>query len=182
MLIDMADRELQRVSHITRQTLGFYREATSPVRFDLADVLKSVIDVFQGKLGSRAVSAMVEAKGPVPMYGVPGELRQVFANLLSNAIDASPAGSGITIRIKQTENWAQVTIADRGAGIPRQAREQIFEPFFTTKKDVGTGLGLWVSRQIVANHGGEIRFRSGEGKGTVFVVYLSKQAAKLTAA
>ena len=177
MLIDMADRELQRVGHITRQTLGFYREATSPVMFDLADVLKSVADVFQGKLASRAVSATIESSGPVNVYGVPGELRQVFANLLSNAIDASPAKAEITIRIKQTESWAQVTIADRGAGIPGEARAQIFEPFFTTKKDVGTGLGLWVSKQIVQSHGGAIRFRSRDGakpSGTVFVVYLNK--------
>ena len=185
MLIDMADRELQRVGHITRQTLGFYREATSPVLFDLTDVLKSAVDVFQGKLGSRAVSAVLEMKGPVPLYGVPGELRQVFANLLSNAIDAAPAGSEITIRVRQTETWAQVTIADRGAGIPREARAQIFEPFFTTKKDVGTGLGLWISRQIVQNHGGAIRFRSSngaQGSGTVFVVYLNKEAAASNAA
>jgi len=185
MLIDMADRELQRVGHITRQTLGFYRETTAPVMFDLADVLKNVVDVFRGKLETRGVSAVIEKKGPVTLYGTPGELRQVFANLLSNAIDASPMQSEVRIRIKETKGWAQVTIADRGVGIPQTARAQVFEPFFTTKKDVGTGLGLWVSQQIVRNQGGSIRFRSREGEqgsGTVFVVYLNKEASAASTA
>lgn len=180
MLLDMADRELQRVGHITRQTLGFYRQASAPVMFELGDLLKSVIDVFQGKLSSREISATVQVDGPVHLYGVPGELRQVLANLLSNAIDASPAKSEVKIRVKETRGGAQVTIADRGAGIPQELREQVFEPFFTTKKDVGTGLGLWISKQILQNHGGSIRFRSRNGgsrSGTVFVVNLSKAEA-----
>jgi PAS domain S-box-containing protein len=186
MLIDMADRELQRVGHITRQTLGFYRQASAPVSFELGDLLKSVVDVFQGKLNSRAVSAVIEVDGPVHLHGVPGELRQVFANLLSNAIDASPVKSQVTIRVKETRDRAQVSIADRGAGIPEGSRSKIFEPFYTTKKDVGTGLGLWISQQIVQNHGGAIRFRSRNGRGrsgTVFVLYLSKtESASSTAA
>ena len=177
ILLDMADRELQRVGHITRQTLGFYRQTSAPVMFELGDLLKSVVDVFQGKLSSREISAKVQVESPVHLYGAPGELRQVFANLLSNAIDASPAKSEVTIRVKETGGGAQVTIADRGAGIPEAARAQIFEPFFTTKKDVGTGLGLWISKQILENYGGAIRFRSRNGadrSGTVFVVYLRK--------
>lgn len=186
MLIDLADRELQRVGHITRQTLGFYRQASAPVMFELGDLLKSVVDIFQGKLSSREISAILQSDGLVHLRGVPGELRQVLANLLSNAIDASPAKSKITIRVKETSGGAQVTIADRGAGIPETLRAQIFEPFFTTKKDVGTGLGLWISRQILQNHGGAIRFRSRNGgakTGTVFVVYLNKaESASTTAA
>ena len=139
-----------------------------------------------GKLSSREISATVQVDGAVHLYGVPGELRQVLANLLSNAIDASPAKSEVTIRVKETRAGAQVTIADRGAGIPEESRAQIFEPFFTTKKDVGTGLGLWISKQILQNQGGSIRFRSRNGggrSGTVFVVYLSKKdAATSTAA
>jgi PAS domain S-box-containing protein len=186
ILIDMADRELQRVGHITRQTLGFYRQTSAPVMFELGDLLKSVVDVFQGKLSSREISAKVQVESPVHLYGAAGELRQVFANLLSNAIDASPAKSEVTIRVKETGSGAQVTIADRGAGIPEAARAQIFEPFFTTKKDVGTGLGLWISKQILENYGGAIRFRTCNGvgrSGTVFVVYLRKaEAASSTAA
>ena len=185
-LLEAADHELQRVGHITRQTLGFYRETTSPVKIELSDILKSVVDVFRRKLDSRDVSAVIEADSAVYLQGVPGELRQVFANLLGNAIDASAAGSSVRIRIKKLGNVAQVTVADQGTGIPEDARNQVFEPFFTTKKDVGTGLGLWISKEIVKNHGGKVRFRSrvGPGKsGTVFVVYLAGvSAARSTAA
>jgi signal transduction histidine kinase len=88
------------------------------------------------------------------------------------------------IRIKQVGNDAQVTIADRGAGISTEVRAQVFEPFFTTKKDVGTGLGLWISKEIIQNHGGGIRFRSSSRpgrSGTVFVVKLSRRPAAANA-
>ncbi len=185
-LLEAADHELQRIGHITRQTLGFYRETTSPVEIDLRGLLEGVVDVFRRKLASRTVTATIESVGVVSMSGVPGELRQVFSNLLSNAIDASPAGSQVRIRLKPIGEGVQISIADRGLGIPETARAQIFEPFFTTKKDVGTGLGLWISKEIIQNHGGRIRFRSRSGidkSGTVFVVYLSRRhAARSTAA
>ena len=185
-LLDAADHELQRIGHITRQTLGFYRETTSPVEIDLSEILRGVVDMFRRKLSSRNVSATVETEGVVSLLGVPGELRQVFSNLLSNAIDASPASSQVRIRIKPIGEGVQVSIADRGSGIPEAARAQVLEPFFTTKKDVGTGLGLWISKEIIQNHGGRMRFRSRCGSdksGTIFVVYLSrKHAARSTAA
>jgi signal transduction histidine kinase len=185
-LLEAADHELQRVSHITRQTLGFYRETTTPIDIELSEILKSVVDVFRRKLDSRDVKAVIEADSAVYLQGVPGELRQVVANLLGNAIDASPAGSSVRIRVKKVGDAAQITIADQGTGIPEAVRKQVFEPFFTTKKDVGTGLGLWISKEIVKNHGGKLRFRSNvnPGKcGTVFVVYLSNvSTAQSTAA
>jgi len=112
--------------------------------------------------------------------GVPGELRQIFSNLLSNAIDASPPGAEIRIRVKESSEKVQIAIADHGRGIPEEFRSQVFEPFFTSKKDVGTGLGLWISRQITENHAGSIRFRSSTvvgRSGTVFRVRLPKNAA-----
>ncbi len=185
-LLDAADHELQRVGHITRQTLGFYREAASPSEINLTDILKGVVDVFGRKLESRKIAVALEVTSPASLHGVPGELRQVFSNLLSNAIDASPVGSQITIRIKNTGGNVSVAIADRGNGIPEAARAQVFEPFFTTKKDVGTGLGLWISREIIQNHGGTIRFRSrvdNVKSGTVFVVTLNRtQTARSSAA
>jgi PAS domain S-box-containing protein len=185
-LLKAADQELQRVGHITRQTLGFYRETISPVKIELSDMVKSVVDMLRRKLDSRDVRTVIEADRAVYLQGVPGELRQVFANLLGNAIDASPAASSVRIRIKKVGDAAQVTIADRGTGIPEAVRNQIFEPFFTTKQDVGTGLGLWISKEIVANHGGKLRFRSRVTpgtSGTVFVVYLTGvSAAQSTAA
>lgn len=172
-LLDLADRELQRVSHITRQTLGFYRDSGRAARVSLREILGNVLDVFQGKLRAKGITATVDGDSSVVVYGAPGELTQVVSNLVSNAIDASAFGSVIRIRIKQSGERVVLIVSDHGEGIPVTARSMIFEPFFTTKKDVGTGLGLWITRRIVENHGGRIQFRSsnnGKAKGTVFRV------------
>jgi len=174
-LLEMADKELQRVSHITRQTLGFYRDIGRAVMVDLGEVVHNVVDVFQGKLKSKGVQAHLDIRGQTIIHGAPGEITQVVSNLISNAIDASRSGSAIRVRLKHRPEGAVLIVSDRGAGIPITARPKVFEPFFTTKKDVGTGLGLWISRRIVENHGGSIRFRSSNGSGptgTVFRVSL----------
>ncbi len=177
-LLEMADKELQRVSHITRQTLGFYRDSGRAVRVDLGEVVNNVLDVFQGKLRSKGVQAHFDLRGETAVYGAPGEITQVVSNLISNAVDASRPGSSIRIRAKCRPGRVILVVSDHGSGIPADARPMVFEPFFTTKKDVGTGLGLWISRRIVESHGGSIRFRSSNGAngskatGTVFVVSL----------
>ena len=174
-LLEMADKELQRVSHITRQTLGFYRDSGRAVKVDLSEVVNNVLDVFQGKLKSKGVQAKFEVRGRTVVFGAPGEITQVVSNLISNAIDASRPGASIRVRVKQRPEGAVLVVSDHGAGIAPTARSKVFEPFFTTKKDVGTGLGLWICRRIVENHGGSIRFRSSNGSkttGTVFVVSL----------
>ena len=174
-LLEMADKELQRVSHITRQTLGFYRDSGRAVKVDLSEVVNNVLDVFQGKLKSKGVQAKFEVRGQTVVFGAPGEITQVVSNLISNAIDASRPGASIRVRVKQRPEGAVLVVSDHGAGIAPTARSKVFEPFFTTKKDVGTGLGLWICRRIVENHGGSIRFRSSNGSkttGTVFVVSL----------
>ncbi len=174
-LLEMADKELQRVSHITRQTLGFYRDSGRAVKVDLSEVVNNVLDVFQGKLKTKGVLAHFEARGETVVYGAPGEITQVVSNLVSNAIDASRPGSTIRVRVGHRSDSAVLVVSDHGSGIPSTAKSKIFEPFFTTKKDVGTGLGLWISRRIVETHGGTIRFRSSDGSkatGTVFRVSL----------
>jgi PAS domain S-box-containing protein len=174
-LLEMADKELQRVSHITRQTLGFYRDSGRAVRVDLSEVVNSVLDVFQGKLKAKGVQAHFEVRGETGVYRAPGEITQVVSNLISNAIDASRPGSSIRVRVRRRTEGAVLVVSDHGTGVPAAAKSKIFEPFFTTKKDVGTGLGLWISRRIVESHGGTIRFRSSNGSkatGTVFRVSL----------
>ncbi len=174
-LLEMADKELQRVSHITRQTLGFYRDSGRAVKVDLNEVVNNVLDVFQGKLKTKGVLAHFEPRGKTVVYGAPGEITQVVSNLISNAIDASRPGSAIRVRVRHRSDSAVLVVSDHGSGISSTAKSKIFEPFFTTKKDVGTGLGLWISRRIVETHGGTIRFRSSDGSkatGTVFRVSL----------
>ena len=174
-VLEMADKELQRVSHITRQTLGFYRDSGRAVKVDLSEVVHNVLDVFQGKMKSKGVQAHFEVRGETIVYGAPGEITQVVSNLVSNAIDASRPGSSIRVRVKHRSDGAVLIVSDHGSGISTTAKTKVFEPFFTTKKDVGTGLGLWISRRIVETHGGTIRFRSSNGSGptgTVFRVSL----------
>jgi signal transduction histidine kinase len=176
---------LQRVSHITRQTLGFYRDSGRPVKVNLSEVVRNVLDVFQGKLKSKGVQAQFESSGDTVVYGAPGEISQVVSNLVSNAIDASRSGSSIRVRLRPRTGGAVLVVSDNGPGIASTARAKIFEPFFTTKKDVGTGLGLWISRRIVEKHGGTIRFRSSNGSkatGTVFRVSLRGNAMAKEAA
>jgi signal transduction histidine kinase len=147
---------------------------------DVGQIIKDVLSIFRGKLNSRSVRVRIEGAESLQILGLPGELRQLFSNLLSNAIDASPTQSEIRIRLRDLGHSVQITMSDQGAGIPEATRAQVFEPFFTTKKDVGTGLGLWISKQIAEKHGGRVRFRSNTSmgrSGIVFVVKLQKDVA-----
>jgi signal transduction histidine kinase len=122
-----------------------------------------------------------EWKGETKISAIAGELRQVFSNLLGNSLDAIDEGGAIKLRVssgtdfKQGRRSVRVTVADNGKGITASSKPHIFEPFFTTKGTVGTGLGLWVIRQIVDKHHGTVHMRSctdGENRGTVFMVIL----------
>jgi len=179
--LEIADEELKRVAHITQQSLGFYRESTAPARTSVNAVLQSAIDVLGGKI--KAKQAVVEKQwdGDVEITAVAGELRQVFSNLLANSLDAIGEKGVIKLRVStgaalnNGHRCVRVTIADNGKGISASVRRQIFEPFVTTKGTTGTGLGLWVSKQLIDKHEGSIRVRSntdGTRSGTVFSVTL----------
>ena len=128
-------------------------------------------------------------KEDAELFGVPGEIRQVIANLVSNSIDATDAGGKIDIRVSASRQWkdgmrkgVRLTVADSGSGVTAAARSKLFEPFFTTKRDVGTGLGLWVCKSIVENHRGSILLRSSTTpgrSGTVFSVFFPLEASSL---
>ena len=180
-LLENADRELQRVVHIARQTLGFYRDTSVPAKIDIAELARDIMEIYRGKLANKNLRAVTRFGPCCELYGLPGEIRQVFSNLLSNAIDASPNGASIILKATRSCNWKtdscgiRVSIGDRGAGIPQSVRPRIFEPFYSTKQNLGTGLGLWVSKSLVEKQGGSIRFRSClslERSGTVFSVFL----------
>jgi PAS domain S-box-containing protein len=179
--LEMADAELKRIAHITRQTLGFYRESNAPVPTSLNAVLESAIDLQKSRIKTkRAVLEKQRNNEDVEVTAVVGELRQVFSNLLANSLDAIDEEGIIKLRVSTSVfsngyRYVRVTVADNGKGISASARQHIFEPFFTTKGTVGTGLGLWVSKQIIDKHGGTIRMRSstnGGRRGTVFSIVL----------
>ncbi|HEY5381083.1 MAG TPA: ATP-binding protein [Acidobacteriaceae bacterium] len=175
-LLETADGELARVSQIAQQTLGFYRDTARPSEIDLTTLLHGVIDLFSHKLQHSNLTCKPEIDTGLRVFGFTGEIRQVFSNLLVNAIDASDSGE-IRIRARRAKaarEGISVLIADHGTGIPPHIRDRLFSPFFTTKESTGTGLGLWVTRGMVEKHGGSIAFRTRTEppRGTVFRVFL----------
>jgi signal transduction histidine kinase len=175
--LNMAEQELDRVSHITRQTLGFYRDSSEPGPVLLRSVLESVLRLYENKLKTKSIAVEMDFSDCPPIHALEGEVKQLMANLISNAADAVGLRGRIRISVAPAEqgNGVEVKIADDGPGVADKNRAQIFEPFFTTKEDVGTGLGLWVSKEIAERHGGKIELdpgRSADLGGAVFVVFL----------
>jgi PAS domain S-box-containing protein len=176
----MAEEELRRAAHITKQTLGFYRDSTSPARFNVAKVIDDVLSLYAGRIEAKRVQVKKRYASPAVMQGLVGEIRQVISNLVANALDAMPnSGGTLHIRVRPTRHSQngsalRITVADNGMGIPVEQQKRIFEPFFTTKQETGTGLGLWLTKSIVEKHGGTIRVSSSStGKtGTVFLLNL----------
>jgi PAS domain S-box-containing protein len=180
--VAQAERELARVAHVARQTLGFYRDTTSPRLVNLSKTVEEVVSLYLPRIETRKIRLASDFDQRAQVMGLAGEIRQVISNLVANAIDALEEGGALTIRVHRSRELndlgrpgARIIIADSGSGISPEQRKKLFEPFFTTKQDVGTGLGLWVSRQMVHKHGGSIRLRSSthpSRKGTVFSIFL----------
>lgn len=173
----VADGELRRISHILRQTLAFYRENARHEAVSLQSLVDELLNIFGPRLESRAVSLQVRIPAPLTAWASAGEVRQVLCNLVANSLDAITKNGRIIIRGRLVQGahskpLVRMTLADNGCGFDRRNAERIFEPFFTTKDGVGTGLGLWVSRQLVQRNGGILRARSRLGRGTVFTLDL----------
>jgi PAS domain S-box-containing protein len=189
--VKLASEELERITQIARNMLGFHRMAATPVSIQLTDILDTVLVLYSGRLRAAGVEAIKRYDTPGSVVAQPVEMRQVFANLIANAVDASPVGGRIVVHVRAGCDWrnpskegVRVFIGDTGAGIPREDRSRIMEAFFTTKGQRGNGLGLWVTRGIVEKYGGAIRFHSstGEGRhGTVFSIFLPAEGAERSA-
>jgi signal transduction histidine kinase len=174
---DLAQHELARVSEITQQMLRFYRQPTLPSLANMSELLDSVLTLHQGRVTALHVEVIRRFEADVTLLCFTGELRQLFANLIGNALDAmTPEGGRLFLRVRHAAGGGvRVTVADTGSGMTSGVLQHIFEPFFTTKEAVGTGLGLWVSAEIVSKHKGTMQVRSrardAEGRGgTVFTV------------
>jgi PAS domain S-box-containing protein len=179
-----AEQEVGRVAQLAQQTLGFVRDAKTPGVMDPAIIMDEILQLYSRKLESRKIRVTRRYRSSCQISGYSGELRQLLANLVVNAVDAMADGGSLEVRVARGHGWfdgregVRITVADNGSGIARDHLRQIFEPFFTTKKETGTGLGLWVSRGIVQKHGGSIRVRSRTGaasSGTVFSVFLPRK-------
>jgi PAS domain S-box-containing protein len=159
-----AEKELERVAHIVRQTLGYYRESAAPVRVDLRELAEDVLLVYQRKLTTNGISVDCRFDKHRPIVANKGELVQVLSNVVANAIDAMPLGGVLHVQIGETANsgreGVKIVIRDEGAGIRQDHLAKIFEPFFTTKGNLGTGIGLWVAKQLMEKHQGQIAVTS----------------------
>jgi len=171
-LLETADLELRRMAHITRQSLGFYRESTAPALTSVEAVLESTVELLKSKISAKHAVIEKQWNGEVQVTAVAGELRQVFSNLLVNSLDAIHEGGTIKVRTSANCRYVRVTVADNGKGISASVRQHIFEPFFTTKGITGAGLGLWISKEIIERHGGRIQIHSEVNRGTVVSVLL----------
>jgi signal transduction histidine kinase len=181
----MAERELQRVSAITNQTLSFHRQSSAPRKITCVELFTEVLQIYQGKLVNSNIAIEKRKRAQWPVMCFEGEVRQVLSNLLGNAIDSMrPEGGRLLLRSRDGTDWRTgrkglvLTVADEGSGISHATMEKLFEPFFTTKGLSGTGLGLWVSNEIMQRHRGRLLVRSrvregtsGKG-GTVFAMFL----------
>jgi PAS domain S-box-containing protein len=182
--VAMAEHEARRIAEITQQTLRFYRQSTLPARANLGDLLDSVLSLYQGRLNTLNIEVERDYDPAMDLFCFSGELRQVFANLVGNAIDATMAGGRLLVRARRSRNWKEpeqtgvrFAVADTGAGMEPEVRERVFEAFFTTKEVTGTGLGLWVSHEIILKHRGLVHLRSrtaqpGRPSGTVFEIFI----------
>jgi len=177
----LAEQELQRVSHITRQTLSFYRESKTPIAVTLTELLDDVLGLQERQVLNSHIKLSKRYLAPGMVHGFPVELRQIFLNLIINAIQAMPSGGKLCITVRDVYDWTMrrrgiaVSIVDTGVGIKAQDSRRLFEPFFSTKSTKGTGLGLWISKGIIQKYDGRISFRSlrdGNGCTTCFRVFL----------
>jgi signal transduction histidine kinase len=176
-LVHLAEQDVLRLTNISRQTLAPHRETKFPVVTKVAELLDDVVSMLERKLQSAHITLHrnYQTEGEVTIY--PSELRQVFTNLIANAIDAMDAPGELTLSIEKLDLPSReiaIRIADSGCGIPAENLSAIFQPFFTTKGEKGTGIGLWVTKGIVDKVGGRIEIASSTtGKtGTCFTIFL----------
>lgn len=179
---EVAERELARVSQIVTQTLRFYREPSKPAYVQIPEILDSALTLYQPRLTHAEIIIERDFRECTPILAMAGELRQVILNLIGNALDAIGRGGTLKLRVTNTREHSngsrpgiRLTIADTGSGIEPEIRKTLFEPFVSTKGNMGTGLGLWISSEIIRKHGGTIQVKSRAlppSTGAVFSVFL----------
>jgi signal transduction histidine kinase len=177
-----AEVELRRVAAIATQTLRFHKQTTNPQAVAPERLIDSVLSIYHGKILNAGVQLRERSRALKPVRCFEGEIRQVISNLISNSLDAmSGQHCCLMVRTRLATNWKTlekgviITVADNGSGMSAATRARLFDPFFTTKGVTGTGLGLWVSKEIVDRHHGTLRVKSSESPenhGTVFNLFL----------
>ncbi|ADV83633.1 two-component system sensor histidine kinase NtrB [Terriglobus saanensis] len=183
--IEQAEGELSRVAEIATNTLRFYQDPAGLTTFDLADLADTVLNLFRGRISTSRVKVQAELPRGVFVSAPQGELRQVVANLVGNALDAMPTGGRLILRIRKFVNsrtgkqCVRLTVADTGIGMSPEVLARVFEAFYTTKGAAGNGLGLWLSLEILKRCGSSMQVRSAVGRGTVFELSLEGAEPKI---
>ena len=170
--------ETQRVARIVRQMLGLYRNTESVKPIEINHLMEDTLMLLERQLQTANVR-LIKKLGELPeTVASRDQLSQVLSNLIINAKDAMPGGGTLHLRTRMVKtdgephSWIQILVADTGSGIPAEILQSVFEPFVSTKGEKGTGLGLWIVKGIMSNHGGKISIRSRVGKGTIFRIML----------
>ncbi len=177
-----AEIELRRVSAIANQALQFHRQSTNPGPVTATNLIDATLPLYQSRISNARIKLERRDRTRRPVVCLDGEIRQVLSNLIGNSIDAmSQKGGRLLIRSRESTDWrtgrrgVTLTVADTGSGISADTIPRIFEPFFTTKGNKGTGLGLWISREIIERHRGSLKVKSRSAthcSGTVFFLFL----------
>lgn len=169
--------EVTRIAHITRQTLSFYRDLRTPATLNLSQSVSDTVQLYGRRFADKKIALKLTLDDSIHIKGVKGEMRQVIANLLTNALEATDVDGNVQLAVFADQNDAVFTVSDNGPGISDELIGRIFDPFFTTKQGTGTGLGLWITQTIVEKHGGKIRVstqRDPINHGTSFEVRFAK--------
>jgi PAS domain S-box-containing protein len=174
--LEIALKETERVSHIIAQMLGFTRRSGEAEWVNVNDLLEETLVLVDKKMRQAGTRVEKDFEGSLPkIHARSDQLRQVFLNLLLNAQQSIPGRGRITVKTSAistaADPWIAVEISDTGVGISDEDLIRIFEPFFSTRKK-GTGLGLWVTQDIVRHHGGRIEVTSVVNRGTTFRIVL----------
>jgi signal transduction histidine kinase len=180
-LLETADKELRRLSHIAARSLKFYRQHTAPALSSLEELIESVLFFYETEINMRKISLERRYRAAPEVLYHPGEFRQVITNLIGNALDALARHGRLVVGVRPSSDAAgrqgvAVTVADNGSGMDREILDRLFHPFATTKGDAGTGLGLWVSKGILDKHHTKIAVRSRRNRGTVFRLFVPLEA------
>jgi signal transduction histidine kinase len=162
---------------ILNEYLSFSRplEDIKPEAIDLNALARDVLDVLDGRAVGAGVSLALEGAAP-RVQGDPRRLKEALINLVSNAIEATPSGGSVTLRVRSTAGGVQLDVRDSGRGIAPEDLERIGTSFFTTRAN-GTGLGVVLAQGVITQHGGSLAYASAVGKGTTATITLPLQAA-----
>ena len=179
----LVEEQLRTLRHVAGRALGFARLSESPRAIDLVELAEAALRIHQRTVQAKRIHLFKQLPSDLIAEVHSGQLLQVVSNLLANALEALPEEGSLSIRLRRCEGCFSLTVADNGSGIHPDHFERVFDPFFTTKGDSGNGLGLSLSKRLIEEHGGNIRFRSSvhpDRHGTAFRIFVPANSSRLS--